>query len=172
MSDLATFIDARPVRFERLMTGQIDRVWEYLTRASRLAEWLGRPSAEPGPDVAFDLEIIITEGAGRRPTGHVAHCKVAAFEPPRRLAFTWADENGSGVLLTFSLEARGDRTALVLTQEHLVEKFLAVGSAGWHTMLDALESCLRCDPPTSFREAAAQLTPVYEEQAKAIRGGA
>jgi uncharacterized protein YndB with AHSA1/START domain len=42
MADLGQVIDGDAVRFERLLPGLIERVWDFLTKPEHLATWLGR----------------------------------------------------------------------------------------------------------------------------------
>jgi uncharacterized protein YndB with AHSA1/START domain len=42
MADLGQVIHGDAVRFERLLPGPIERVWDFLTKPEHLATWLGR----------------------------------------------------------------------------------------------------------------------------------
>ena len=40
MNDYGELLDESTVRFERLLPGPIDRVWSYLTKSDKRAQWL------------------------------------------------------------------------------------------------------------------------------------
>jgi uncharacterized protein YndB with AHSA1/START domain len=46
MADLGQVIDGDAVRFERLLPGPIERVWDFLTKPEHLATWLGEAHFE------------------------------------------------------------------------------------------------------------------------------
>jgi uncharacterized protein YndB with AHSA1/START domain len=46
MSDLGRMIAADNLRFERLLRGPIERVWDFLTQLEHLGTWLGEASFE------------------------------------------------------------------------------------------------------------------------------
>ena len=105
-------IDGRPaLRFERRLAHPVEEVWRAITEPEGLAAWYpGDPPAD---------EDVITR------------------EPPRRLAFSWGDDE-----LRFELEPQGD--ACLLTFTHLLAErdAAARNAAGWQVCLDRLAAHL------------------------------
>ena len=175
MSHYGERIDNTTVRFERLLPGPIERVWEYLTEGDKRAKWLcgggtelrvggrvdmqfhnaslsTRPDIEP-PEKYRDLP--------ERPTfsGTVTRC-----EPPRLLAHTWDFENDPSEVC-YELEEVGDRVRLVLTHRKLASfEELISASGGWHTHLDILEDVLGGREPKAFWKTHTPLEAEYERR--------
>jgi len=142
MSDDGQLKRVPMVRFERLLPGPIERVWEFLTEASRLPGWFGDGTIEPRPGGAVNLM-----------GGHVRGI-VTQWKPPRRLAYTWnvfnpgeAESHYPESYLTVELEERGEDVLLTLTHLPVLERFEKQNAMGWHTFLDLLHAALRGDVP-------------------------
>jgi uncharacterized protein YndB with AHSA1/START domain len=142
MSDDGRLSKVPMVRFERLLPGPVERVWQFLTDTARLPGWFGDGTIEPRPG-----------GAVRLMGGHVRGV-VTQWHPPRRLAYTWnvfaPGEDASPYpesYLTFELEPRGGQVLLVLTHLPVLERFEKQNAMGWHTFLDMLGAALRGEPP-------------------------
>jgi uncharacterized protein YndB with AHSA1/START domain len=136
------FGKAATVRFERILPGPIERVWEFLTRTEHLPVWFGRGTIEPREG-----------GAVTFMDGHIRGI-VTQWKPPRLLAYTWnvfsPGETESGYpesYLTIALERRGQDVHLTLTHLPVLERFEKQNAMGWHTFLDLLEAGLRDQPP-------------------------
>ena len=132
---------AAMVRFERILPGPIERVWEFLTDPGKLPGWFGEGTIEPRPGGAVSLM-----------GGHVRGI-VTQWQPPRRLAYTWnvfgPDEMVSPYpefYLTIELEPRGSEVVLTLTHLPVLERFEKQNAMGWHTFLDMLGAALRGEP--------------------------
>jgi hypothetical protein len=101
MSSIATRIataytaEDQAVRFERLLPGPIERVWDYLTKPDLQRSWL----AESAADV----------------------CDISGCEPLRRLEYSMRDAS----VVSFELEARGGDVLLVLTHRRRIPAWLA-----------------------------------------------
>ena len=142
MSEDGQFGTASVVRFERILPGPIERVWEFLTTPERLPLWFGQGTIEPRAGGS-----VILMG------GHIRGI-VTQWLPPRRLTYTWnvfsPGENESSYpesYLTLSLEPRGERVLLTLTHLPVLERFEKQNAMGWHTFLDMLAAGLRNDTP-------------------------
>ena len=175
MSRYGERIDDTTVRFERLLPGPIERVWEYLTNGNKRAKWLcegetelriggrvemhfhnaslsTRPDIDP-PDKYKDLP--------ERPSyrGTVTQC-----EPPRLLAHTWDFENDHSEVC-YELEEVGDKVRLVLTHRKLASRDEIISaSGGWHTHLDILEDVLSGREPQAFWKTHTPLEAEYERR--------
>ena len=131
---------AAMVRFERLLPGPIERVWEYIADPARLPAWFG--------DGASVIEPR-TGGAVSLMNGHIRGV-VTQWLPPHRLAYTWnvfaPGEDVSAYpesYLTIELEGQGDEVRLTLAHLPVLERFKPQNAMGWHTFLDLLAVELR-----------------------------
>ena len=77
MSEDGQFGTASMVRFERILPGPIERVWEFVTTPERLPLWFGQGTIEPRAGGS-----VILMG------GHIRGI-VTQWQPPRRLTYTW-----------------------------------------------------------------------------------
>ena len=120
----------RPVlRFERHLARPVETVWRAATDPIEMRSWF--PTR---------IEIDAWE-VGARLTHHFDDQDidplpgtVLEWDPPRRAAFTWADDT-----ITFELTpAPGGGTTFVLTEE-LAANHAARNAAGWEACLDRLE---------------------------------
>ena len=132
------------VRFERLLPGPIEKVWEYLTDAKRLPEWFGDGAIELGMGGAVTLM-----------GGHIRGV-VTQWDPPHKLAYTWnvfsPGETRSSYpesYVTLTLEPRGSDVHLTLIHLPVLERFEKQNAMGWHTYLDMTEAAIRGEPSQS-----------------------
>lgn len=152
MEEKGYFSDERATRFERMLTGPIERVWAHLTDTDLLPVWFG------GAGMAYLIEP--REGGDvRLADGHIRGV-VTQWKPPRLLSYTWnifdGDEAESAYTesyVTFSLEARGDKVLLTLTHRPILPTFEGRTLMGWHTFLDLLSEMLAGEA-VEEREAA------------------
>ncbi|GGK78759.1 hypothetical protein Sme01_22580 [Sphaerisporangium melleum] len=129
--DLGTYIEhqGRPaVRFERTYDHPIGKVWTAVATPEGLAHWF--PSAvelEPhaGGKISFAGDPHMEPSTGT----------IVAFEPPRRLAFTWFEDE-----LHFELEPLGEgRCRLTLVNVLGEADTAARNAAGWSVCLNELD---------------------------------
>lgn len=132
------------VRFERVMPGPIERVWEFLTRSEHLAGWLGVATIEPRPGGAVDIG-----------SGHIRGI-VTQWKPPRRLAYTWnvfnpgdTDSPYPESYVMFELTPKGPDVLLTLTHRPMLAGFENQTMMGWHTFLEMLGALVRGETPES-----------------------
>jgi uncharacterized protein YndB with AHSA1/START domain len=95
--------DSQAVRFERLLPGPIERVWDYLTKPDLQRTWLAESATE------------LCDITGFQP-GEITGC-----EPLRRLEYSMRDSS----VVSFELEARGKNVLLVLTHHRRIPNWLA-----------------------------------------------
>jgi uncharacterized protein YndB with AHSA1/START domain len=130
--------------FERILPGPIEKVWTFLTEASRLPEWYGEGSIEPREGGAVSLM-----------GGHIRGV-VTAWRPHSALGYTWnvfqPDETVSAwpvSYLEFALKPADGTVALTLVHRPIPEAMQNLTCMGWHTMLDLVEAGLRGEFPKS-----------------------
>ena len=137
-TDHAEMMRVPAVRFERLLPGPMERIWEFLSDTGRLPAWYGDGVIEPR-----------LGGSVMLMAGHVRGV-IARWQPPRRLTYSWnvfADgEDKSSYpesYLALELEPRGGDVLLTLTHLPVLERFEKRNAMGWHSYLDMLEAAVR-----------------------------
>jgi uncharacterized protein YndB with AHSA1/START domain len=128
---LLTVDDRCVLRFERLLSHPVEKVWRALTDPSELTSWF--PSdvemeLAPGARIRF----VFRDGEGPPLDGEITE-----LDPPRVFAYTWGD-----ALLRWELAPEGGATRLVFTHTFEDRAGAASFAAGWHGCLDALELML------------------------------
>lgn len=146
MSDDGRLHKETMVRFERVLPGPIERVWDFLTASEHLPGWFG------GGGTKYVIEPRVG-GAVSLADGHIRGV-VTQWKPPRLLAYTFnvfdpgqAESAYPESYLTFELRPKGKDVLLTLTHRPILEGFEGQTMMGWHTFLDLLEALLRGDRP-------------------------
>ena len=164
-------IEPGTIRFERLLPGPVERVWEFLADSDKRGKWFAWGEMEPKVGSEFVLRFHHAElSANQAPVpekwkaiedGHVSQpLKVIRFEPPKVLAFSWADGSSE---VTFELTPKGDRTLLVLTHRRVPDLAAMVGTAGgWHSHLRMLVDRVAGTEPPAFWAVHAENDGLYE----------
>lgn len=144
------------LRFERVFSYPITRVWAALTESDRLVEWLAPGEIELRPGGRALLRF--TNG------GSVIDSTVIAVDPPQLLEYSWTAEAGDFGSVRWELSSENGGTRLVLT--HTVpESASAFGPsalAGWQTHLDQLVAALDGHPIPWSRDYWQALHDHYE----------
>lgn len=174
--DYGRKLEAGTIVFQRILPGPIDRVWAYLTESEKRGKWLaiGEMELEVGGQVELkffhaDLsavhEIIPDKyegiSGGASFTGRITRC-----EPPRVLAYTWAESWGEDSEVTFELTPHGKDVHLLLTHRRLGGNratLLSVAS-GWHTHLGILIDHLNGKMPRPFWATHARYETEYDRR--------
>lgn len=138
MNSDAPFRREPAIRFECLLPGPVDRVWNLLVDTKQISDWYGDGTIEPRVGGA-----VILMG------GHIRGV-VTQWQPLRRLSYTWnvfnPDQDESDYpesYLTFELQAKGDDVLLTLTHLPILERFEKQNAMGWHTFLDMLTATVQ-----------------------------
>ncbi len=159
MSDYGVVTEAGTVRFERLLPAQIERVWDYLTDSELRRKWFASGEMELRPGGSFKLVFRNSELSPGEEMPEKFHQyegmespgEVVVAEPPRRLVWSWFEENGPPTEVSWELEPRGEQTLLTLTHRRLPSRAMMVDvSGGWHLHLDVLEDILGGRAPRPF----------------------
>jgi uncharacterized protein YndB with AHSA1/START domain len=175
MSHYGERIDESTVRFERLLPGPIERVWEYLTESDKRATWLcgGETELKIGGKVEMHFrnaslstqpDIEPPEKYRNLPETTSFGGAVTRCEPPNLLAHTW-DYEGQSSEVCYELERQGNQVRLVLTHRRLAsyDEVISV-SGGWHTHLDILEDVLGGREARAFWKTHSPLEAEYERR--------
>jgi uncharacterized protein YndB with AHSA1/START domain len=133
-------VDGLPVvRFERTFPHPVGAVWEAVTDSAQLEKWFPTTveisALRPGAPIDFRF----AQDAYPPMTGEVRE-----VDEPRRLVFTWGDDE-----LTFELSERDDGTACRLTFSVVLDSAekAARDSAGWDDCLDMLDQVVAGHAP-------------------------
>jgi uncharacterized protein YndB with AHSA1/START domain len=105
---------------EVVLPASPDEVWEELTDPTRLEEWFAS-------EVDLDVEEG-GEGHFRWENGEERHAVVEEVDAPRRLAYTWRDDEGRESHVDLTIEEADGGTRVVVTETAPV--------AGWGTALE------------------------------------
>jgi len=150
----------RTLRFERLMPGPIERVWEYLTDSEKRGAWLASgelPTTVGAEFTWFFAHDTLSPFKASRPAKFKdlpdrveSHHKLTRYEPPRCLGISWG-EGATASEVLFELAAEGEKIRLSITHEKLADRNEMVDvSGGWHSHLDVLEFRLNGRTPPPF----------------------
>lgn len=177
MSAAETFSEAEGrLVFRRQFTQAPDLVWPYLVEHEFRKKWLcgGDVAPEPGGRIEFKFD---PEDFGNPRPDHVSDTaytadfngEVVAYDPPRKLSFTWPSGEGfEDTLITFELSAKNGGTEFIVTHERIGRRSDLLGSAaGWHAHLDMLEDHLSGERSHNFFTRHEELEAFYEAELKA-----
>lgn len=150
------------VRFERLLPGPIERVWNYLVESDKRGQWLASGAMPTHVGGEFQMRFHhaslspdITQTPERfkqYENGITSTHRITRYEPPRVLGFTWGDGVDGGLSdVLIELAEDGDHVRFVLTHSKLSGRSGQVNvSGGWHTHLTVLAERLNDRVPVSF----------------------
>lgn len=158
------------VRYERLLPGPIERVWDYVTDSEKRAKWFAGGPMElrvgGQATLTFDHRTITPEPvpeAFQKHIGSVSHGHVTRCDPPRLLAFTWWEDSGDKSEITFELTPQEDKVLFVVNHVRLDDlREMKMVSSGWHSHIMALEEVLSGQQPERFWAALEELRPYYD----------
>jgi len=137
MTDAGTYLehDGRPaVRFARTYAHPVERVWAAVTDPDELEHWF--PSR-----VEMELAVGATVRFSGDPNGEDTFGRVLECEPPRRLAFSWGDDE-----LHFDLAPSAGGCTFTLTNVLSQRDTAARNAAGWTVCLVELDRVLAGRP--------------------------
>ncbi len=134
MSHDAQFTHAHMVRFERPLPASREKVWALLTTPALLPGWYG----------AGRIEGYVG-GQVRLMGGHIKGV-VTQLTPEKKLAYTWNVLMPGQIVSDYPesyLTLELDDATLTLTHLPVLEAFVKLNAAGWHTYLDMLDAAAR-----------------------------
>ena len=169
-----TITEAGSLRFERLLPGPVERIWEWLTNSEKRGRWLasGDMDLSPGGEFEFVWRNSDLTPHDDPPPPQYAGAEefrmkgsILRAEAPHRLVQTWNEPDGTVSEVLFELHERGEDVLLILTHRHLGNRALMVGVAGGgHTHLLILEAKLRGEVPPPFWSTHAGIEADYQRR--------
>jgi uncharacterized protein YndB with AHSA1/START domain len=164
-------LDARTVRFERLLPGPIERVWAYLTESEKRSKWLAGGPMDLRAGGRIELRFNNSELTPHREEPPAKYKKydgsVAAIwtvmrcDEPQLLVIKWGDKPEDSEV-TFELQSRGDKVLLTVTHRRLSGRdFMISVGAGWQTHLAILSAVLNDQALPPFWSTHAALEAEY-----------
>ena len=122
------------VRFERTIHASSDAIWSVLTDTQRLPEWYGEGRIEGR--IGGTVSLM---------GGHIRGT-VTQWMPLQKLAYTWnvfmPGQTTSDFPESYLLLELDGRT-LTLAHLPVLESFMKLNAAGWHTFLDMVDATAR-----------------------------
>lgn len=175
MNKFGERLDDTTVRFERLLPGPIERVWEYITDGEKRAKWLAGGKTEQV--VGGSIELLFHNNSlsplpdDPPPPKYCGNAekmsysgRVTQCEPPRLFAHTWESEDEHSEV-EYRLEAQDDKVLLVLTHRKLQDDDTVLGiCGGWHAHLEILIDVLEGRTPAPFWRTHTALEAAYAER--------
>lgn len=144
------------VRVADVYDATAEELWATITRPERLANWLA--VVEGDLQVGSHFHAVFTsgwEGMGR----------IDACEPPRRLQLTMNPDADEESTVNATLEARGDRTRLVIEERGLPLAQAPGFAAGWQVHFEDLAATITGETSGDWRSRWAELSKPYDELA-------
>ena len=175
MEQHAEILAPGSVRFERLLPGPLERVWDYLVDPDKRALWLcgGATDTTVGGDMKLEFDNSRLSGPDddappekyrefNQPVSFDG--RVTQFDPPNVFAHTW-EFAGQASEVRYELEAVDDKVRLVLIHTRLAtgEEVRNV-CAGWHAHLGILADLLGGRRPRPFWKSHTALEAEYTER--------
>ena len=159
--------DASTLVLQRLLPGNCERVWAYLTDGELRRRWLAAGTMHLAVGMSFEFVWRNDElsSPGERPEGFGAEgratCQITEVEPQRKLSFNWP---GVGEV-TFELEPQGQEVLLTVTHRGVPDRAMALMvGPGWHMHLDILQALCEEKKPGSFWSGWLRLRAEYEQR--------
>jgi uncharacterized protein YndB with AHSA1/START domain len=170
--DYGTVLSSTEVRFQRLLPGPIETVWAYLTDSKKRGEWFASGPMEPRVGGKVTLHFKHSDLSPHKAAppekfremdakGHEGSGTITEYDPPRRLAFTWAPSSE----VVFELTPQGDKVLLTLTHRKLANRHEMVGvSGGWHAHLAVLVDKTHGRVPPAFWDLWRSIDGQYDKR--------
>jgi uncharacterized protein YndB with AHSA1/START domain len=173
MTDTAYGRIAAPaeVRFERLLPGPIETVWQFLVDSDKRGQWLASGPMELKEGGAVELRFQHRDLSPHKVSppdryremdekGHVGRERILRVEPPRLLVMSWGKSE-----VTFELLPEGKNVRLILTHRKLSTRAdMVQTSGGWHTHLDILVERANGRVPKAFWTVFGDIEADYDRR--------
>lgn len=123
--------DGLMVEFERILSHPIEKVWDALTNPAILRIWMTEVKMDFKPGGKMKLYFQDADKT-------VTYGQIVTIEKPTKFEWLWEEEFAS-----WQLEAIDDKqTRLRFTYSRLPDNYAFSAPAGWHVILDQMETVL------------------------------
>jgi len=180
MDNFAKQLDAHTIELVRILPGPIEKIWAYLWDGEKRGEWFASGAMPTKVGESFEMRFKHSElsphtaappekMADMDCNGHVSRNILLAYEPPRRLVFTFGLEKNIHSEVEFRLDPEGDpkdnKVRFTLTHSKIPDRQFAVGvSGGWHSHLAILEDKANGRVPPAFWDLWREIDGVYDKR--------
>ncbi|HET7085047.1 MAG TPA: SRPBCC family protein [Rhizomicrobium sp.] len=180
MDNYATRPDEHTVQFVRILPGPIERIWEFLWDGKKRGEWFASGDMPSKPGESFEMHFkhsTLSPNQAPPPerfiemdkNGHHSRNVLLAYEPPRRLVFTFGDEKDFYSEVEFRLDQEGEpadnKVRFTLTHSKIPDRNFAVNvSGGWHSHLAILQYKAEGKAPPAFWDVWRETDGAYEKR--------
>ncbi|GJL95001.1 MAG: ATPase [Hyphococcus sp.] len=174
MNNYGEVLEDGSIKFVRLLPGPIDRVWSWIANGEKRARWFCGGSDLTNADATVRFEFkhqnltphneAFPEEYKEMEDGISFEVEVTLLEPPHKVFFNWAGEEGSPSVVEFYLSEENGKVRLELIQRGDITSKEFTGSAsGWHTHLDILGDKLADKEPEPFWSTLEALADDYKK---------
>jgi uncharacterized protein YndB with AHSA1/START domain len=127
-------------------------IWRLIGTRAGWTLWLGSPrieglqASEQALAEGMEFDLLIDDNPD-----DIAHCRITAVQPKRRIRFSWGTKSEVSISIT--------EGALTLTHSGVTD--LAVFGAAWHSAIDLLSHTMAGGRKSEFVENYEALLPEY-----------
>lgn len=176
MNQYGSFLNTETLQFKRVLTGNLELVWDCLTKSEHKAKWLSGGDVENrvGGKVTHNFDHHSLSGEYEplpekyKDIGETStmYGEVTVWDPYSKLSYTWNEVDNTSSEVSFELSEAGEnKVLLILTHKRVPDShdFKIGVSAGWHTHLNILEDVLNEDKIKGFWSVHMPLEEEYEK---------
>jgi uncharacterized protein YndB with AHSA1/START domain len=172
MNEYGERLDKSTVRFERLLPGPVERVWEYITNGEKRAKWLAGGNTELAVDGHIELHFhnasLSPLPDDQPPPKYCGYAEKTSYsgrvtrcDPPHLLAHTWVSGDSYSEV-EYQLSEKNGKVLLVLTHTRLGDDDELLGvCGGWHAHFAILIDHLEGRTPRPFWKTHTALEAEY-----------
>lgn len=155
--------DTGTLTFRRVLRHRPEHVWDAISTAEGLKEWLMCTQALIEGRPGGNIELV------SGPAGYRSKGKILRWEPPRVLEYEWnvapvpEMPRGENAIFTFEVQPDGEDTVLLVTYRRITLATARGFLPGVHAFLDRLEAQLAGQPLPDWLQLFAELQGIYSE---------
>jgi uncharacterized protein YndB with AHSA1/START domain len=136
----------RSIKHSFFYSQSSETVWEFLTKAELISQWLMPNDFEPIPGHDFQFKI---KPMPQFDFDGIVDCKVLEIVPLLKLSYSWKAGPGDGKInldsiVTWTLTAKDNGTELLLDHSGMMENadIYSAMNTGWQTNMDKMDALI------------------------------